>query len=137
MVRTFWTLQARIEDSLKKHKLTFAQFDLLAMLVALGDLNQQALANELAVTKGNMVGLVNRLSRRGFVERLPAPTGRRMNLIRLTETGRRLVSTALPDHWRLVTEMTNPLTEAELKSLKALLSRLENGSARGRRGASC
>ena len=46
------------------------------MLLGLEDLNQQELANKLAVTKGNMVGLVNRLSRRGFVKRVPSRKGR-------------------------------------------------------------
>jgi DNA-binding MarR family transcriptional regulator len=126
MIRTFWTLQSRIEESLKKHHLTLAQFDLLAMLLGLGDnLNQQELANQLAVTKGNMVGLVNRLSRRGFVERVPAQVGRRANLIRLTSAGRNLVAAALPDHLRLVKSMMSPLKSEQLRALRALLKLLE------------
>jgi DNA-binding MarR family transcriptional regulator len=128
MIRTFWRLQSKIEDSLKKHKLTLAQFDLLAMLVGLGNnLSQQELANQLAVTKGNMVGLVNRLCRRGLVKRVPSQTGRRVNLIRLTKTGRSLVMTALPDHWRLVTAMMSPLSARKLQELRTLLSQLEEG----------
>lgn len=127
MIRTFWTLQSRIEESLKKHHLTLAQFDLLAMLLGLGDnLNQQELANQLAVTKGNMVGLVNRLSRRGFVERVPAQIGRRANLIRLTEAGRNLVAAALPGHLRLVESMMSPLSGKQLRALGVLLKQLED-----------
>jgi len=129
MIRTFWTLQSNVEESLKKHKLTLAQFDLLAMLLVLGDnLNQQELANQLAVTKGNMVGLVNRLSRRGYVERVPAQIGRRANLIRLTDAGWNLVVAALPDHRRLVKSMMNPLSSSQLGTLRALLKQLEAGS---------
>jgi MarR family transcriptional regulator, organic hydroperoxide resistance regulator len=130
MIRTFWTLQSRVEDSLKKHKLTLAQFDLLAMLLGLEDLNQQELANKLAVTKGNMVGLVNRLSRRGFVKRVPSRKGRRANVIRLTAAGRRLVTAALPDHVRLVKSMMEPLASGEQQELRVLLQRLdERGSS--------
>ena len=125
MIRTFWTLQSKVEDSLKKHKLTLAQFDLLAMLLGLEDLNQQELAKKLAVTKGNMVGLVNRLSRRGFVTRVPSRTGRRANVIRLTTTGRRLVKAALPDHLRLVNSMMSPLGVEEMRNLRTLLKKLE------------
>ena len=129
MIRTFWTLQSKVEESLKKHELTLAQFDLLAMLLVLGDkLNQQELANQLAVTKGNMVGLVNRLSRRGYVERVPAQIGRRANLIRLTDAGWNLVVTALPDHRRLVKSMMNPLSGEQLGALRALLKQLEESS---------
>ena len=124
MIRTFWSLQSKIEDSLKKHKLTLAQFDLLAMLLALEGLNQRELAEKLAVTKGNMVGLVNRLSRRGFVQRVPSRQGRRENVIRLTARGRKLVTAALPDHLRLVQTMMSPLQSAEQEKLRALLERL-------------
>jgi DNA-binding MarR family transcriptional regulator len=125
MIRTFWTLQSKVEDSLKKHKLTLAQFDLLAMLLGLEDLNQQELATKLAVTKGNMVGLVNRLSRRGFVKRVPSRKGRRANVIRLTATGRKLVTAALPDHLRLVASMMRPLANEEQQVLRLLLKRLD------------
>lgn len=125
MIRTFWTLQSKVEDSLKKHKLTLAQFDLLAMLLGLEDLNQQELATKLAVTKGNMVGLVNRLSRRGFVRRVPSRKGRRANLIRLTPSGRKLVKAALPDHLRLVKAMMSPLDGEEQQKLRILLNRLD------------
>jgi DNA-binding MarR family transcriptional regulator len=127
MIRTFWTLQSQVEESLKKHKLTLAQFDLLAMLLSLEDLNQQELAKKLAVTKGNMVGLVNRLSRRGFVKRVPSRKGRRANVIHLTATGRKLVTTALPDHVRLVKAMMSPIRIEEMEELRALLRRLEEG----------
>jgi DNA-binding MarR family transcriptional regulator len=125
MIRTFWTLQSKVEDSLKKHKLTLAQFDLLAMLLGLEDLNQQELATKLAVTKGNMVGLVNRLSRRGYVKRVPSRKGRRANVIRLTATGRKLVKAALPDHLRLVKSMLGPLAGEEQERLRLLLKRLD------------
>ncbi len=124
MIRTFWTLQSKIEDSLKKHKLTLAQFDLMAMLLGLENLNQQELAQKLAVTKGNMVGLVNRLSRRGYVIRVPSRSGRRQNLIRLTPAGRKLVKAALPDHLHLVKIMMSPLSSAEQETLRQFLSRL-------------
>jgi MarR family transcriptional regulator, organic hydroperoxide resistance regulator len=125
MIRTFWTLESKIEDSLKKHKLTLAQFDLLAMLLGLEGLNQQELADKLAVTKGNMVGLVNRLSRRGFVKRVPSTRGRRANVIRLTGAGRKLVRTVLPGHLRLVKRMMSPLTSAEQEGLRLFLQRLD------------
>jgi DNA-binding MarR family transcriptional regulator len=91
-------------------------------------LNQQELANKLAVTKGNMVGLVNRLSRRGFVKRVPSREGRRANVIRLTATGRKLVRAALPDHLRLVKAMLSPLASGEQQELRLLLLRLDERS---------
>ena len=87
--------------------------------------SQQELAKKLAVTKGNMVGLVNRLSRRGFVKRVPSRRGRRANVIHLTAAGRKLVTAALPDHLRLVKAMMSPLASGEQQELCRLLHRLD------------
>jgi len=127
MIRTFWTLQSRVEDLLRKYKLTLAQFDLLAVLSARGHLSQQELADHLGVTKGNIVGLVNRLSRRGFVQRVSVRSDRRINLIRLTRTGRDFVMAALPEQLDLVAEMMRPLSSRELETLRSWLDRLEKG----------
>ena len=63
----------RLSVHLERYDLTVAQFGVLAQLQAVPDLSQQALADWLSVTKGNMVGLLNRLEARGLVQRRPDP----------------------------------------------------------------
>ena len=53
------------------------------------------LLKETLVTSGTMTNRVDRLERRGLVERLPDPNDRRGVLVRLTDAGRRTVDGAL------------------------------------------
>jgi DNA-binding MarR family transcriptional regulator len=46
-------------------------------------------------------------------------------VIRLTATGRKLVTAALPDHLRLVNAMMSPLASKEQQELRMLLKRLD------------
>src|SRR5438874_7699049 len=65
------TVQRRLTAHLERYELTLAQFGVLAHLQAAPHISQQALADWLFVTKGNIVGLLNRLEDRGLVERRP------------------------------------------------------------------
>jgi DNA-binding MarR family transcriptional regulator len=128
MIRTFGTLQSLVDASLSEYDLTLAQFNLMVTLSFREGLNQNELANHLGVTKGNIVGLLNRLSRRGLVQRVNVEGDHRVNLVRLTHEGRKLISETLPEQLSLVVKMMKPLSLAELEALEASLKRLEEGN---------
>ncbi len=74
------------------------EFDVLAALRRSGapyELSPGRLVKETLVTSGTMTNRVDRLARRGLVERLPAPSDRRGVLVRLTPDGRTTVDGAL------------------------------------------
>jgi len=104
--------------------LTVAQFDALANLYVADHVTQQQLADGLLVTKGNVTGLVNRLSRRGLVERRDDPHDRRARRLVLTAPGRRLAKRALGVQRRLVERMMGPLVHDDVEALRVLLDRV-------------
>ena len=79
-------VESRISADLREDVLTLAQFDALVGLCKKGAISQQELADHLLVTKGNVVGLIDRLSARGFVERRRSATDRHVNLLEITES---------------------------------------------------
>ena len=96
LVRAYNFVESRISADLRENDLTLAQFDALVGLCKKGAVSQQELADHLLVTKGNVVGLIDRLSARGFVERRRSATDRRVNLLEITESAHRLVERVLP-----------------------------------------
>jgi len=124
LVRAYNFMEARISADLRDDELTLAQFDALVALVKKGAISQQELADHLLVTKGNVVGLIDRLSARGFVERRASDTDRRVNLLQITPRGRRVVERALPRQLKLIARLMATLTPAEAALLEDLLSRL-------------
>ncbi len=115
---------ARLGALLRPLPLTVAQFDALANLYVEDGISQQRLAERLLVTKGNVSGLVDRLARRGLVQRRPHPQDGRSNLIYLTRSGKRLARKALELQRELVDNMMAPLSQAERATLRSLLARV-------------
>ncbi len=68
--------------------ITLPQFDVLAELEHMGrPLTMTELSTQLMVSNGNITGVVDRLVREAYVERLPSPGDRRVQLIALTKKG--------------------------------------------------
>jgi DNA-binding MarR family transcriptional regulator len=104
-----------------------SQFDVLATLAHGEGITQQELAEHLLVTKGNVVGLIDRVSAAGWVERRPDPEDRRANRLYLTDTGRKLLSEAFPCQTAYICKVFGRLTEDELRQMHQLLEKLEAG----------
>jgi DNA-binding MarR family transcriptional regulator len=124
LVRAYNYLEARISADLRRSDLTLARFHVLVALAKHGPMSQQTLADHLLVTKGNVVGLIDKLSARGFVERQSSVTDRRVNVLRVTPAGRRIVDRTLPRQMQLIASLMQPLNPREAASLNALLTRL-------------
>lgn len=83
-----------------QHDLDSWEFDVLSALRRAGEpyeLSPGQLVHQTLVTSGTMTNRVDRLARRGFLERHPSPTDRRGVIVRLTDTGRRVVDAAMSD----------------------------------------
>jgi DNA-binding MarR family transcriptional regulator len=124
LVRAYNYIEARISADLRRADLTLARFHVLVELAKYGPMSQQTLADRLLVTKGNVVGLIDKLSARGFVERQSSATDRRVNVLRVTPAGRRIVEGTLPRQMELIASLMQPLNQREAATLKALLTRL-------------
>jgi len=124
LVRAYNYIEARISTDLRGADLTLARFHVLVALAKHGPMSQQKLADHLLVTKGNVVGLIDKLSARGFVERQSSAADRRVNLLRVTPAGRRMVDRTLPRQMQLIANLMQPLKPREATSLKSLLKRL-------------
>jgi DNA-binding MarR family transcriptional regulator len=122
--RIMYKIERHLLLHLEKHDLTLAQFGVLANLQAAPEISQQALANRLFVTKGNIVGLLNRLECRGLVQRRPDPEDGRTHIVSLTEQGAVLAAQVVPEHERLVAEYMGLISDEDQLALHHLLRTL-------------
>ena len=115
-------------SALGDHGISLPQFDVLATLWHGEGISQQELAERLLVTKGNIVGILDRTSAAGWVERRPDPEDRRANRLYLTDAGRKLLEAAWPGQTAFMKKVFGRLTPGELRLLFELLERLEDAS---------
>jgi DNA-binding MarR family transcriptional regulator len=125
LARVHSRLEKQMTETVAAHGMTLAQFDVLATLWQEEGITQQELAGRLLVTKGNVVGLIDRLCTAGFVERRADPCDRRANTLYLTLTGRNNLLQALPCVSGRRQELFKVFTQNELKQMHEFLQRLE------------
>jgi len=82
------------------------------------------LAQATGVTRATMTGLIDTLEHDGLVQRKPEPKDRRMMSVELTEKGEAFLHELLPGHFRLMASFMGTLSEAERKTLVALLNKI-------------
>ena len=125
LARVYHKIQRRETVHLAKYNLTLAQFDVLAQLSANEGITQQRLADVLLVTKGNVCGLVDRMSDQGWIERRTDPEDRRSNLLFMTTKGKALADQVVPAHSMMVGEIMNALPQEDRRQLYTMLRNLE------------
>lgn len=74
----------------EERQLTVSQLRLTYLIRDRDNPSLGELADELGITGATMSGLIDRLTKRGLVERLPDVTDRRVVRVRLTDEGNRL-----------------------------------------------
>lgn len=89
------------------------------------------MAQRAGVTSQAMVQIVDYLERRGYVERLPDPTDRRAKLVRTTERGRCMTSTASRILEEMEAEFRAALGDGPLRELRGMLQVLIEVVERG------
>ena len=119
LVRTSTLMQKLSNRFFSKFELTDVQFNILMILKNHGDegLSQQELSEQLVVGKYNVVGLVDRLERAGYVRRTSHPSDRRFNQIVLAPKGAKLERRVEQTYFEEVDRMMNVLEGSEKRVL--------------------
>lgn len=125
MVQVYHRVSRDFSRTLACHGVSAPQFDVLASLSTAEGITQQELAELLLVTKGNVVGLIDRMSAAGWVERREDPEDRRANRLYLTDAGRSLITRIFPVHLAEIRASFRNFNEAELRQLHALLGKID------------
>lgn len=110
-----------------EHGLEPWEFDVLTALRRAGrpyQLSPGQLLTQTLVTSGTMTNRIDRLAKRGLVERLPDPSDRRGVLVRLTAAGRGHADAALARLLDQERALLTGLSTAQRRDLAALLRSL-------------
>lgn len=115
---------AAMGRSFAAHDLDGAQFDVLATLRRSDPgrgLTPAELAQSSMVTSGAVSQRLDKLERRGLVERVPSRTDRRAVRVTLTPLGQEVIDAALPAHVRTLDLLVAGLTPMQQGDLAELL----------------
>ncbi len=131
LVETYFALMDKGAPHIRSLGLTCSQFDVIATLGDTDGLTCKELSEKTLVTKGTLTGVVDRLEKRGLVERVSCPEDRRSTYIRLTTKGETLFRKVFPQHIHYMKPyFQRALTAAEAARLRELLLRLKDSFER-------
>ncbi len=105
-------------------QVTTTQFAVLARLRQLGPLSQNLLGRETAMDAATIKGVVDRLTRQGYVTTAPDPEDRRRLTVALSAEGEALYAQVVGKALAVSASTLDPLSASERATLTALLLRL-------------
>jgi DNA-binding MarR family transcriptional regulator len=116
----------RFEDEARTHGVTLPQWRALIEIYKSDGISQVTLAGSIDTDPMTMSGILDRLEKRGLIERYPDPNDSRAKLARMTSEGETLVSTARNVGRELYENALNGLSPAEREDLAAGLMCIKN-----------
>jgi MarR family 2-MHQ and catechol resistance regulon transcriptional repressor len=128
LVRASDSILGRLSVHSEAHGLTLGRFGILESLLHLGPMCQAELGKKLLRSSGNVTTVLDNLERRNLIRRERQKDDRRKILIRLTTTGRRLISAYFPSHADVIAKEMSRLTPKEQEHLRRLCRKLGRGS---------
>ena len=112
-----------------QHGLTTSEFAVLELLFHKGQALLGDIQRRILVSSGGVTYLVDRLEKRGLVERRDCPEDKRARYAALTREGTKLMKTIFPPHAARITDAVAGLSPAEQEVAILLLKKLGLGAA--------
>ena len=124
LLRSAAAVGARLEATAADHGLQVPEGDILFSLRRSGEpyrLAPAALSKALLVSSGTLTSRLDRLERKGLIERVPHPTDRRSTEVALTKRGFELADGAVGEHVENERRMLSGLTAEQRRQLDGSL----------------
>ena len=118
---------ARVRRAMRPLGLGAQQFLVLKQLQLLGDTSQAELADALGIDRSNLASIIAALCDRGLAERTRHEVDRRRYVLRLSQTGERLLRRTEGAIATAEDDLLTPLDQEHREQLYALLRRLADG----------
>jgi DNA-binding MarR family transcriptional regulator len=113
-----------------RHALSLVHLNVLTAIEADGPLSMKRLAEAMDVTDASATGIVDRMEKRGLVERRHATEDRRVVLVHLTEAGRGVFSQMAEHRRETLSRILSELNDDEVSALLIGMKALKAARAR-------
>ena len=119
-------LKRRFEEEAKTHGITLPQWRALAQIALKDNITQREIADSIDADPMTVSGILDRLEKRGLIDRFPDPTDSRAKLARLTPGGDQLFRKAKEVGLAMYEAATVGLSETEREVMKTALCKMRD-----------
>jgi MarR family 2-MHQ and catechol resistance regulon transcriptional repressor len=122
--KAYDALHAHAMQSIESLDMCITDFAILELLLHKGPTSINALGEKMSLASGSSTAAIDRLERRGLVNRTPSATDRRIKIVELTKEGKQLIQKAFDTHSDHMEFAVDGLTKAERTQLLVLMRKL-------------
>ncbi len=122
--KAFAAVRAHAERHIQSLGLCLSDFGVLEALLHKGPMPVNTIGSLIRLTSGSITAAVDRLEKKGLVERHNDPGDRRARVVHLTPAGLELISKAFADHEAAMERATSGLSAGERAQAVELLKKL-------------
>jgi DNA-binding MarR family transcriptional regulator len=108
-------------EETQAHGITPVQYAALFAVHEQPGLDQRTLASSIGFDTSTIGGVIDRLERRGLIERQASPTDRRVRLLQVTPEGQALLAQVIPGMLKAQKRILAPLPVADREHFLAML----------------
>ncbi|MDQ0899058.1 MULTISPECIES: MarR family winged helix-turn-helix transcriptional regulator [unclassified Paenibacillus] len=116
-----------LERAIDSYGLSLETFRILEFLYNKGPHSIQIISDTFSIPSGSITYVVDKLEKKGFVERLPIPGDRRKTNVALTGEGRRYFDNIFPKHVQTLSDNLSFATDGEKLELIHVLKKIGYG----------
>lgn len=113
-----------IQKDIESHKINSENFMILELLYSKGPHPVQRISETFSIPSGSITYVVDKLEKKGLVERQPNPNDRRASNVVLTQEGRALFDEIFPKHVATISENLSFISNEDKEILIDLLKRI-------------
>jgi len=125
--KAYDTLRRKADESIASMGLKWSDFAVLEVLLHKGPLPVNTIGPKVMLTSGSISVAVDRLVKRGLVDRRDDAEDRRARVVHLTTKGRELIECAFAEHAVAMEKAAGGLSKAERLQAISLLKKLGRG----------
>lgn len=123
-MRAAQAVQERIKQDIACSGLNPSEFGAMELLYHKGRQTIQQIGEKILLASGSMTYLIDKLEKKGLVQRVHCPEDRRVTYIEITKKGNTLMEERFPNHQKVIEQIFDVLEEQEKEQLLVLLKKI-------------
>ena len=120
------SINNKIGKDFREKGITVSQFSVLDVLYTKGEMRVCELIEKALSTSGNITVVIKNMEQKGLLYKKTCPTDKRAFLVGLTDEGKKLFETLLPEHRNEIKNTYSILSSEEKQELIRILRKFKN-----------
>jgi MarR family 2-MHQ and catechol resistance regulon transcriptional repressor len=126
LMKTHYAISKLARRDIESRGITITEFSVMENLYRQGTLTLGDVGNCASLTSGSTTYVIDKLEQRGLIARRASDEDRRVIHTSLTDAGRELITSILPEHAKAIHAVMAGLSQEERDQLRGLLATLGN-----------